>query len=132
MIIILYLVPKSIKKKKLFSYVWLHHEKYKRKSNIIKIHQKFWYFKIIFNLYMIEGTKWNEYEKIYKNNLLNLNLFFYFPFYFLFFVFFLKIFRNGRLEWKCDLKKKKNLSMNEVENKKIILMNHKSAFLMKV
>ena len=85
MIIILYLVPKSIKKKKLFSYVWLHHEKYKRKSNIIKIHQKFWYFKIIFNLYMIEGTKWNEYEKIYKNNLLNLNLFFYFPSFFIFY-----------------------------------------------
>ena len=53
----------------------------------------------------MERNKWNEFKEAYKNNLLNLNLFFYFillhfffpstyPLYFLSFVFSLKFYGN--------------------------------------
>ena len=38
---------------------------------------------------MIEENKWNNFEKPHKNNLLTLNLFFYFPLRFLSFYIFL-------------------------------------------
>ena len=45
----------------------------------------------LFNLYIIEGTKWNEFEKAYKKKLLSLNLFFIFLHFFYFLLFFISI-----------------------------------------
>ena len=47
-------------------------KKYKIKLNIIKINKKLYIFKL-FNFY--ERNKWNEFEQIYKSNILNLNIF---------------------------------------------------------
>ena len=78
----------KIKIKKWFFYCWIHNKKYKRKLNIIKKFQKLIYIFKLFNFYIIEGNTSNEFEKIYKNNLLKLNLFFYIFLHF----FFLSIF----------------------------------------
>ena len=42
---------------KWFSYIWFFHEKYKTKSNIIKIYKKKLYILKLFNTYIIEGNK---------------------------------------------------------------------------
>ena len=78
----------------------VYYEKYKRKSNIIKIHKNLYIFKL-FNIYIIKRNKLNEFEKLDKNDLLNLNLVFIFlqfflsltfSLYFFFFTFSLKLF----------------------------------------
>ena len=55
------------------------------------------YFKIL-NIYIMKGNKWNEFEKIYKNILLALNLFFYF--FHIFFVYFISFtFSRKKILW---------------------------------
>ena len=106
----LYLVPKSIKKKKISHFLFYHGE-CERKSNIFKIIKKNYIFKL-FNFYIEESNKWKKIKIIYKNNLLTLNLFFicvhfFFPSIFLF-IFFLSHF-SSNFSWIKHFLKEKNI-----------------------
>lgn len=52
----------------------------------LKLVQNLYVFKL-FSFYIIKENKWNEFKKTYTNNLLTLNLFFYFSSFFISFYF---------------------------------------------